>query len=70
MNPSIVNMRLPCLVGAGELPAMVPGHAPVRMDGECLLPAGGGPVQRSLCSHVPEAMRFAASHIEPIEDET
>ena len=70
MNPSIVNMRLPRLVDAGELRAMVPGHASVRMDGDCLLPAGGGPVHASLCSHVPEAMRFAASHIEPIEDET
>ena len=54
MNPPIVNMRLPCLVSAGELPAVVPGHAPVRMDGECLLPAGGEPVQRSLCCCVPD----------------
>ena len=70
MNASIVKMRPPNLVGAEELPAVVPGHAPVRIDGECLLSAGGGPVQASLCSHVSEATRFAASHIEPVEDET
>ena len=51
-------------------PQMIPGQAPVRMDGECLLPPGGellhGPIQPDTC----DAMRLIASCIEPIEDET
>jgi hypothetical protein len=49
---------------------MTPGQTPVRADGQCLLPGGGEPLHGTLLPDAPEAMRFAASHIEPIEDET
>ena len=48
---------------------MIPGQAPLRMDGECLLVAGGEPLHGVLGADAPEALRFCASHIEPIEDE-
>ena len=49
---------------------MVPGQAPARMDGECLLAAGGEPLHGVLQPNAPETLRFGASHIEPIDDET
>jgi hypothetical protein len=49
--------------------ASTPGQAPVRMDDECLLAAGGAPLHGALAPDAPATMRFAASHIEPIEDE-
>jgi hypothetical protein len=48
---------------------MIPGQTPVRVDGQCLLPAGGEPLHGTLLPDAPEALRFAASRIEPIEDE-
>lgn len=49
---------------------MILGHAAVRMDGDCLLLAGGEPLHGPFHPDACEAMRFCASHIEPIEDET
>jgi hypothetical protein len=49
---------------------MIPGQAPLRMDDQCLLPAGGEPLHEVLQPDAPDSMRFGASHIEPIEDET
>lgn len=44
-----------------KLGRTTPGEAPVRIDGDPLL--------GSLDSEACEAVRFRASHIEPIEDE-
>jgi hypothetical protein len=49
---------------------MVPGQAPVLVDGQCLLPAGTEPLHGPFLPDACEAMRFSASHIEPIEDAT
>ena len=68
MKTSTANMRRPRRP-AKAIPATIPGHSPVRMDGECLLPAGGEPLHGPSSSQLPEATRFAASHIEPIESE-
>jgi hypothetical protein len=40
-------------------------HAPVRMDGQCLLAAGGEPLHEAIAPDAPETLRFGASHIEP-----
>jgi hypothetical protein len=40
------------------------------MDGQCLLAAGGEPLHEGLQPDAPASLRFGASHIEPIEDET
>ena len=45
-------------------------YVPVRIDGQCLLAAGGEPLHETLALDAPETLRFAASHIEPVEDET
>ena len=48
---------------------MIRVQAPVRIDGECLLAAGGEPLHGPFCPDVPDAFHFGISHIEPIEDE-
>ena len=48
---------------------MIRLQAPVRMDGECLLPAGGEPLHGPLGPDIPDSFHFGISHIEPIEDE-
>jgi hypothetical protein len=50
-------------------PKMIPGQAAARMDGECLLLAGGEPLRGPIQRDAGEATRFCASHIDPIEDE-
>ena len=47
-----------------------PRQPRVRLDGECLRPAGGEPLHGALQPDAPESLRFGASHVEPIEDET
>jgi hypothetical protein len=49
---------------------MTPGQAPVRLDGDCLLLAGGEPLHAGIRPDAPDGLRFGASHIEPVEDET
>ena len=72
MNPSTTQRpRLPtALAGGREVLEMVPGQAPVLVDGQCLLPAGTEPLHGPFLPDACEAMRFSASHIEPIEDAT
>ena len=55
---------------AERKPTISPGRAPVRLDGQCLLAAGGEPLHGVLQAGAPESLRFGATHIEPIEDET
>jgi hypothetical protein len=50
-------------------PKRIPGQAAVRMDGECLLLAGGERVHGPFQPDAGAATRFCASHVEPIEDE-